>query len=103
MTDDAGVTRTTVFCDVFRDTNTYAEPDPSSERESGHLPVGAHWFACQRQGKENPTTYNRDGALNHNVWWLWTKGEGDRAWGWIPATFVVQSGDNEAVRGVPFC
>jgi hypothetical protein len=108
VTDYAGVKRSTVFCDTFMASNTYALADESSAPQ-GYLPKGSNWFACQREGKETPITYNHNGTANRNTWWLLTEGtedvakDGHKGWGWIPATVVAQGGNYQSIPGVPFC
>lgn len=94
-------------CNTFRDTYTYYNTGTASidYRHEGLLYAGSNWVICQRTGRTNPTTTS-NGHTNTNHWWLYTQGDvgyHDAGWGWIPATYVTQGGNNAAVPGVPAC
>lgn len=84
------------------------------------LGMGIKMFACQKlfPNQANPITMNNpspqfpQGKPNKNHWWLNTVGEtfqndaiqvATNGWGWFPATFVSQGGDEQKVPDVPEC
>ncbi|MFF2350885.1 RHS repeat-associated core domain-containing protein [Kitasatospora sp. NPDC058115] len=65
------------------------------------------WGVCQVQGRANPVIQG-----NTNTWWLYTQGDAvnrdnnygyTNAWGFLPATALVQGEQNAPVPGVPVC
>ena len=108
-TDDEGRTFTTLYyCSTYVGSPVYANPSDSNPLDdSGYMNAAADvWVICQKQGRANPVIQG-----NANTWWLYTQGDSARSnaygyeqgWGYLPATAVIQGGQNEQIPGVPVC
>jgi hypothetical protein len=96
------------FCDSWLRAPIYAQPDRNSQ-VIGYMYAGRNWYVCQQfngtpSGANPPTSSG--GQTNRNHWWLYTQGDevaaqpGRQAWGFVPATYITQGGQEQPVPGV---
>ena len=102
---NGGVTKTKYWCH-----NRYGAPVYAAWRvtpdDVDYMYSTYSWFTCQIQADNNPVTRNSSGTYNYNNWWLRTQadtGTGLDAWGWMPATYIIEGGNWQPIPNVPLC
>jgi hypothetical protein len=111
VTDSSGrVFHDLYYCSTYVNESMYWNVNPGDSTyldDSGFMYAASSvWVICQYQGRWNPTI-----QYNTNYWWVYTWGDESRpnvggygnGWGFLPATAVVQGGQNAPIPGVPDC
>lgn len=95
------------WCNNTPGAPVYSVVDLRYPHYTGHMYSNPSYFVCQVPGAANPHTTNSDGSVNSNHFWLYTQAdtavEGSSHWGFMPATYVWQGANEQAVPGVPWC
>ena len=65
--------------------------------EAGVLRGGKNYFHCQRKGRQ----VTHGGYTN--MWWAKTDDDSGNKGVYVSAVYIDGSGDNEPLRGLPYC